>query len=179
MKTIAFTFFLLLGITSNLQAQEESFNKNLGIGLQLTQIQKDFGVGLNLTSPFFANDKIAIRVKGNLMWNEHLDNNNETTWTPYSNVSLSLVSVAAELGSFVRLYSEGGVLLLLPSDTFSSESTALGGYGLFGFEFLIYHHANYFFEIGGAGTGAKADKIAGKPIYSNGLIINVGFRYQL
>ena len=38
---------------------------------------------------------------------------------------------------------------------------------------------NYFIELGGVGTGAKADKIAFKPIYSNGFLIDVGFRVCL
>ena len=54
----------------------------------------------------------------------------------------------------------------------------MGGYGLFGFEFFMNSRNNYFIEIGGVGTGAVADKVANSPIYSNGLLINVGFRHQ-
>ncbi|MEO0332135.1 MAG: hypothetical protein AAF223_10680, partial [Bacteroidota bacterium] len=79
---------------------------------------------------------------------------------------------------FARLYGEGGIILLLPSDTFSAERTELGGYGLFGFEFYLKNNANYFIEIGGVGTGAQADKVPNKPIYSNGLLISTGFRMQ-
>jgi hypothetical protein len=78
----------------------------------------------------------------------------------------------------MRLYGEGGVIVLFPSSEFSSESEVLGGYGLFGFEFFFSHQSNYFIEIGGIGTGAVADKASGKPIYSNGLLINVGLRHH-
>ena len=37
--------------------------------------------------------------------------------------------------------------------------------------------SNYFIEIGGVGSGATADKVVGNPIYANGLMINVGYRY--
>lgn len=50
------------------------------------------------------------------------------------------------------------------------------GYGLFGFEFFISQNFNYHIEIGGVGTGATEDKIRNKRVYSNGLLINTGFR---
>lgn len=111
------------------------------------------------------------------MFNEYVLNN-ETEWTPYVNFSLGVVSVGGEVGGFMRLYGEGGVLILLPADEFSSESMEFGGYGLFGFEFFMNKKANYYIEIGGVGTGAKADKIVTKPIYSNGLLISAGFRFH-
>ena len=40
-------------------------------------------------------------------------------------------------------------------------------------------NTNYYLEVGGVGKGAVADKAFGEPIYSNGLLINVGFRYSL
>jgi hypothetical protein len=35
---------------------------------------------------------------------------------------------------------------------------------------------SYFIELGGIGVGANADKVPGKPIYSNGFLISVGVR---
>lgn len=112
------------------------------------------------------------------MWNEHLNSNSETTWSSYSNASLGFVQSVGEIKNFLRVYGEGGAIFLFPSDKFSSKSIQFGGYGLFGFEFFFDQHLNYFLEAGGVGTGAKADKISGKPIYSNGFIINVGVRAQ-
>tara|TARA_R110001592_G_scaffold78715_8_gene235949 strand:+ start:2231 stop:2773 length:543 start_codon:yes stop_codon:yes gene_type:complete len=164
-------------ITSSAQAQDRVINNGFGFGFQLNQYQSDFGLGLNLTSPFFVNEKIAFRLRGNLMFNENIQN--KTTWTPYSNVSLGLIGVGGKIGDFIRLYGEGGFIGLLPSDEFSSKQIVLGGYGLFGFEFFMNKTSNYFIEIGGVGTGAKEDKIATQPIYSNGLIISTGFRVHL
>jgi len=78
----------------------------------------------------------------------------------------------------MRLYGEGGIIALFPSSRFSGETFILGGYGLFGFEFFFDSKNNYFIEIGGIGTGAVAEKVSGQPIYSNGILINVGYRYQ-
>lgn len=158
---------------------QEGLSKKFGIGGQVGQHQKDFGIGLNITSPYFVNQKMAFRLKGNLIWNEHLNGNSEITWSSYSNVSLGFVQSVAEISNFVRLYGEGGAILLFPSDEFSSKPVQFGAYGLFGFEFFIDEHVNYFFEAGGVGTGAKADKVVGKPIYSNGFLINVGVRLQI
>ena len=177
MKKSGITLTILLGLTLSTYAQTELSN-NFGVGFQITQLQQDFGIGLNLTSPYFANGRSAIRLRANTMWNEHLNSDGETTWTAYSNVSLGFVSIAREIGDFARLYGEGGIILLLPPDTFSAERTELGGYGLFGCEFYLKNNANYFIEIGGVGTGAQADKVPNKPIYSNGLLISTGFRLQ-
>jgi hypothetical protein len=165
--------FVLLG--SGLSAQ---ISDKLAIGFQLSQYQRDFGFGLNITSPHFANDKIAVRLRSNLMYNQHPDGL-ETTWTPYFNLSLGVLGVSTVVNDWIRLYGEGGVLFLFPNDEFSSESLEVGGYGLFGFEFYMAERSNYFIEIGGAGIGAQADEIIQSPIYSNGLIIQVGFRMHL
>ena len=171
---ITLLFFFLPGIT---HAQENSISNKFGIGFQLAQYQKDFGFGLNITSPYFAKNKFALRTRINLMYNQNTQNN-ETAWSPYSNVSLGLVGVSGKIGKSIRLYGEGGFIGLFPSKEFSSDNFLLGGYGLFGFEFYMSSNNNYFIEIGGIGTGAIADKIENKPIYSNGLLISTGFRIQ-
>lgn len=179
MKRISAILILIFTIASQSEAQSEELNTGFGFGFQLSQVQRDFGLGLNLTSPYMIYDRLAVRLKGNFVWNEYINSNLESTWTAYNNLSIGLLSVAGEVGGFMRLYGEGGILMLFPSSDFSSQDTELGGYGLFGFEFFFQPNMNYYLEVGGAGTGAKADKVVGKPIYSNGLLINVGFRYVL
>jgi len=68
---------------------------------------------------------------------------------------------------------------LIPNGIFSSASSQAGGYGLFGFEFKPIDAFGFYLEVGGLGTGAKADKLPTKPIYSNGFLTNVGFRIVL
>ncbi|HAD96799.1 MAG TPA: hypothetical protein DCG19_05290 [Cryomorphaceae bacterium] len=168
---------LLIGFSMNLKAQEGGISNKLALGFELTQIQRDFGVGMNLASPYFLYDNVAIRVRGNMMFYEHIDEG-EFTWTPYSNFTIGLVGSGVTIADAIRLYGEGGLIGLIPSSTFSSEDISLGGYGLFGFEFYFCETANYFIEIGGAGTSATADKLPARPIYSNGFMINVGFRFH-
>ncbi len=173
LTTVASFFILFAGL-----AQENTLSKGFSFGFQLGQYQNDFGIGVNVASPYFLGNRVAIRAKGNFMWNEHLMDG-KSTWSEYTNASVGVVAMAGEIANIIRLYGEGGVLFIFPNANFSTASSEVGGYGLFGFEFFFYQRGNYYIEIGGIGTGAVADKIATEPIYSNGLLINVGFRFHL
>lgn len=168
---------MILIFLTALHAEEKEISNEFSFGFQLSEYQENFGFGVNVTSPYFANGKIAVRLRGNLMFFEQVENQ-ETIWTPYTNLSIGLVGVGGRPCESIRLYGEGGVIFIFPSDKFSSENIAFGGYGLFGFEFFMSSKTNYFIEIGGIGTGATADNIINKPIYSNGLSISTGFRTQ-
>ena len=87
MKKLIVGLFAALLFNLTGLGQTEELNNKFGIGGQLVQYQKDFGVGLSITSPYLIHNRLAIRVKGNLIWNEHIDSNNETTWSEYSNFS--------------------------------------------------------------------------------------------
>lgn len=178
MKTKLIICCGLLAASLSLKAQTPSINTGMGFGMNLVQYQKDFGMGINLTSPLFANKGMGVRLRGNMMYHEHVMDST-TTWSPYGNLSLGMVGIAGHISDRIRLYGEGGVIAVFPSSNFSSQSLNIGGYGTFGFEFFFYHAGNYFIELGGVGTGAKADKIATKPIYSNGFSISTGFRFYL
>lgn len=165
-------------ISSGIAAQEAPSGK-MSFGFNLAQYQKDFGLGITATSPFFLHESLAIRFRANVMWNEHVDMNlasPEITWSQYTNLTLGVIGVGGTISDWARLYGEGGVLFILPNADFSSSSLDVGGYGLFGFEFFMNPHVNYYIELGGVGSGARADKIALNPIYSNGFLIQTGFR---
>ena len=170
-KTLVLALFIML--TTQVTAQT-SPNK-LEIGFNLSQYQKDFGLGLHLISPYFIKSTIAIKVGANIQWLEYI-NGTETTWATYQNFQLGIRGRSVIVSDKIFIYGEGGFITILPNSNFSSESSVFGGYGLFGFEFKPSPKFAYFIELGGVGTGATADKIAGKPIYSNGFLTNVGFR---
>jgi len=131
---------ILLGIfilaASIVKAQDSSQKNAVQLGFTIGQIQKDFGFGLNLTSPYFLHKKVAFRVRGNFVFNEHLDQNAQFTWTPYSNMTVGVVGIGGRIGNGINLYGEGGILLLFPNKDFSTANTESGGYGLLGFEFV-------------------------------------------
>ena len=181
MKRIILTMIIVLGLSGLSMAQNlkdtenKTISKNLNMDFHVSEYQEDFGLGISAASPYFVYDRIAIRMRGNLMYNQ-IVSENESTWEPYLNISLGLIGVAREIEGFMRLYGEGGPIMLFPSGAFSSKGYLFGGYGLFGFESYISENFNYQIEIGSVGMGATEDKIQNKPIYSNGMLINTGFR---
>ncbi len=172
-KSLAFTLFF--AFSQLVFGQDANFDTGLGFGFQINQFQRDFGMGLSITSPYFASNNVAVRARGHVMFHEH-PQDGETVWSPYGNASLGIIGGSGIIHRFIRLYGEGGITGLFPNNNFSAKEFIFGGYGLFGFEFYLSDHANYFIEIGGIGTGATADKLPEKPIYSNGLMLSVGYR---
>lgn len=151
---------------------------NLQIGFHINQVQRDFGFGLHVISPYFFMNMFAIKASTNIQWFEHFDST-EVTTTRYQNIQLGMRGRGFSVGDNISVYGEGGMFVILPNTRFSSESFVMGGYGLLGFEFRTGPRLAYFIELGGVGAGAKADKVAGKPIYSNGFLINVGLNIRL
>ncbi len=176
--TAACLILILQGSTASSQERTNTLNKSLGLGFHLAQFQRDFGMGVNVTSPLFLFDAVAVRARANFMFHEHV-HNADMTWTPYWNASLGLVGVSGYVGDRIRLYGEGGAIALFPAPEFSSSDMEIGGYGTFGFELFPHDAWNYYIELGGIGTGATADRIPTSPIYSNGFMIMVGMRMYL
>ena len=148
------------------------------IGVNLSQYQKDFGVGLHVITPYIAKTNFAIKIGANIQWFENATVN-ETSWDAYQNIQLGVRVRNTILENKMFCYAEGGAVALLTNSRFSSTEKVFGGYGLFGFEFRPANRITYFVELGGIGTGAVADKIASNPIYSNGFLTNAGFRVRL
>lgn len=172
--------FCLAG--SNILAQEPDIRTSTALGFQLNQYQKDFGMGINISTPYLIHDRVALRLRVNMMFNESLDEYASTIeyrWYPYFNTQLGLIGVAGYVSPRIKLYGEGGIVFLFPNQDISSENFKFGGYGHFGFEFYMSNFNSYFIELGGVGTGAKANLALGKPIYSNGFLISTGFRFHL
>lgn len=179
-KTTFFTVFFIFCLTTVFaQSESKEIGKRFGIGMNINQIQRDFGIGVHVISPYIAK-RVAFRLGGNLQWFEHINTiGSETEWTPYFNFQAGVRGRQFVIEDKLSIYGEGGLILLMPSSDFTTSGNSLGGYGLFGFEFYPSPVFGYFIELGGVGTGATADKIPGKPIYSNGFITNVGFRINI
>ncbi len=176
MKKLLTGLVIFLFVLS-VKGQERDFNK-ISYGFQLQKFQDDFGVGFHILSPEFRN--LRLNAKINLNWLEHSDNQDNQTWTEYLNNQIG-INYQRCITNRMNLYSEGGIVLLYPNSSFSDESVNFGGYGLFGFEFFFTENTNrnpsYFIELGGIGTGAVANKIVSNPIYANGFLISVGYRF--
>lgn len=147
------------------------------IGFQIHQVQRDFGIGVHVTTPYFHN-VIALRAGVSRQWLDHIPAGaNAATWDPYLQVRFGVASRNTVIADALSIYSEGGLLYLRPNAKFSGETSELGGYGVLGVEFHASRFLGQFLEVGGVGTGANADRAEGNPIYSNGLIVSAGMRW--
>jgi hypothetical protein len=186
---IALSFLLALGLALNAQSTSEDKSvkdrsNKFGFGFKLQQVDQDYGIGMDFTSPYFAKGNMAVRLNVLFHYHEHYSLDlNENTWTPYVVSKLGFIGVGGRPVSFLRLYGEGGALMGIPSTEFSSGDLFFGGYGHFGFEFFMSNSsrevASYYIELGGVGSGGRADKLFGNPIYHNGFSIGTGFRFYL
>ncbi|HEX3048107.1 MAG TPA: hypothetical protein VHY08_25370 [Bacillota bacterium] len=181
---ICIVLLLILGGVSSVSAQEEGASKysTLSLGYTLYNIDKEFGHGFILTSPYFFNDRMAVRFSLNQSLYKGIPlGKTDYEWLPYSVYKLGVIGVSGGIADSFRYYGEGGVVYAVPNNQFS-ENNVSGGYGNFGFEFINNDNASpipfsYFIELGGIGTGAKAEKITGKPFYLNGFTTSTGLRF--
>ncbi len=176
MKKLLVVIFVLFSFSLAIENKNKVEREKSGIGYQILQYQKDFGFGLNYTTPKFYNDSLALRIKSSLIYNENVQNS-ETVWSQYSNLSLGLVGNAGNVENNVRTYWETGLLVVFPATDISDKKSVFGIYSLFGFEFYGYPDFSYFAEIGGVAINCVAEKSVNKPIYSNGLSISSGLRF--
>jgi hypothetical protein len=178
LKDVAWLFLLTAGLLTSNLANAQTKSNRTEIGFNLSQYQKDFGAGLHVISPYFCKETIAVKAGLNIQWFEH-STDTETTRSTYQNIQLGIRGRSNIVTRNISVYGEGGVIMILPNSDFSSKRLALGGYGLFGFDFRIVPRFAYFIELGGVGVGTTADKVASKPIYSNGFLTNVGIKIGL
>ena len=157
-------------------------SSDLSLGFSLNRFQDDFAFGLVLTSPYYYNDRLAVRLSGNMGFVEGIKpDDTESSWMPFTTVKLGLIGQGGRIAQAIRLYGEGGAILLMP-DSDLSDDDVVGGYGVFGFEFFMSADpscpSSYFIELGGIGVDAKAENLPGSPTYVTGFSTSVGFRYH-
>lgn len=174
---------LLTFIGSSVALAQESVTprySHFSLGYNLNNFHHDFGFGVNLTTPYFFDNRVAVRFSVNLSYFEGVPTDKtEYDWMPYTLYKLGLIGVGAMVNDLARLYGEGGFIYIVPNNRFS-EKNVLGGYGHFGFEFFMNHDSPicYFIELGSVGTGARAEKLPESPIYVNGFATSVGLRFH-
>jgi hypothetical protein len=141
--------------------------------MQLLERAGSLGLGAEVTSPYFLWERVAVRVRGELVWDR-------VDWNPFYAVKGGLVGVGGYIADSIRLYGEGGVLFVFPTSALSTQDVGFGGYGHFGFEFLVQpfarSHLSYLIELGTTGSGIRADQLAGSPFLVNGFAVSTGLR---
>jgi len=155
---------------ANPERNGENRSARASFGFSLQDWNQDFGMGISITSPWFLYQKASIKLSGNVLFKE------DNQWEPYYAVRLGCIGGSFMESADIRLYGEGGVLFLFPTQTFDSSSFRFGGYGHFGFEFFLSTKkwaSSYFIELGSNGINATTN--TGNS-YVNGFSAACGFR---
>lgn len=152
---------------------------HLSVGYNVNDYGHDFGVGLNITSPYFAFKTLALRASTNYQRFNYIDTTGKYNWMAYQNIKIGILSSAFIANRAIRVYGEGGVAILMCPPEMTSVHTSIAGYGLFGFEFFISKGFSYFIELGAIGTKTTAEVLPTKPYFSNGFTSSIGLRLYL
>jgi hypothetical protein len=162
-------------------AQDDRTN-GFSVGWDISSFSNNYGFGVRVDTPRFANGKVHVQLAGNFAWVQGVPvDSTDTTWAPYTLIRVGIIRSSPIRNLPLRFYGGGGVALILPTNKVSEKSAQGGGYGVTGLELAMPENENvrWFVELGGMGTGAKADRLATSPIYANGFIIGWGFRYDM
>lgn len=167
-------FFILF--TTMLKAEAQS---KFAIGVNVNKSLYSYGAGISISSPMLANS-FQLRLGMNVMG---------VPGTPVSGIGpiiggyelfrLGIAGKGINIGELSKLYWEGGPLLIVNSRAVTDRPYNIGGYGVMGFEYRMLEKTSVFAELGGIGTGAKAEKFIGQPMFSTGPFVGAGLRRYL
>ncbi|MGB3181807.1 MAG: hypothetical protein WBB45_10485 [Cyclobacteriaceae bacterium] len=147
-------------------------------GIHFSNWQQDGGGGISISSPFYKG--MSIRVKGQVMIHEYLDDNSgQTSLASFAASTAGLAFNIGRIGETVRIYGEGGPVVVLPSPEFSTDNLSFGGYLVMGSEYIASRsrtYLSYFIETGYVGTLARADLDRHSRYYATGFMLNAGIR---
>jgi hypothetical protein len=183
MKKVRVALVLLLSIAaaSAVLAQEPPMGRSLGINMN--QALSTYGMGINISLPL-SGDLFSFRGSANIMGLQAVPDALADRSHLYGYEMIRLGVLGRYMWyDYVKLYVEGGPLLMLNNSLVTSRKISMGGYGLAGMEYRLrtghyfLGHCWVFLEGGGIGTGAHADRLIGSPAYANGLFFGLGIRY--
>jgi hypothetical protein len=157
----------------------------VAVGFALHRFQDDFGVGLVAASPTFLR-WLRVSARGGVAWYPHaVSSDGTSSWEAFYYGNLAVESgppFLAGTGGAVRPYGFGGPIVVVPPSALSTASVALGGVGGFGLEARFgggpagEGPVTYFFELGGIGTGAIANKLPTRDSLASGFFLAAGIR---
>jgi len=164
---------IIIGLSISTPTQGQS--SNWRIDYHLTEMSGDFGQGIMIETPSIVKDYFTIKLRGNQNYLDH-DFEGKNRWTDYYTATIGLSSTPSRVSKSIELYGEGGLMTVFPNGDFSESDPSFGGYGLFGFNFLFDPVFSYFIELGGVGSGSRAELSDNQRIYANGFFLQVGFK---
>ena len=178
--TLILTFAVVVVCTAQPVKTMTPFNKG-SIGLSVGHYSFDPGIMASVTTPFFLNNKFALRIAGGLRWSEYyLAETNKSAY--YSSMQTGVLYFITQEDR-VRVYSEVGFNIVFPNAVFSEKKKVTGMHGSIGLDFFTYSRGNfglvYFVKLGYSVNPAQAEKLEAQPHYAYGLMAVTGFRFHI
>lgn len=176
--TLLFSCILFTGVLAQGRGSLTEEDDVWKYGLHFSNWQQDGGGGISISTPFYKG--MAFRFKGQLMIHEYVNATaGETSLAPYIGGSAGLAFIIGRIGETVRIYGEGGPVVVVPSEELSNTNAKFGGYALMGSEWIASRSRTYlsfFLETGYVGTLARADLDPRNSYYATGFMLNAGIR---
>jgi hypothetical protein len=149
-------------------------------GPEVLGLPGEFGVGLHFLTPGLFGENFRLKIGGSNQWlRGRLPGQDAQSRLGYTSIRLG-IHISFPFGAKgLSGYSEGGVVETFPESRLSGRSFVLGGYGVFGLEFRMSRASASFVEFGGMGSGARAERLVGRPSYSRGFVVAAGLRFRL
>jgi hypothetical protein len=139
----------------------------------------DVGVGAEIGSPSFSNNRICVRLKGNIIWFEQYKVDFEH-WAKYRSVNASIVYNFINVDRCI-VFVEAGPLIILPDKRLSKKNAYQGANASVGIEMFVLNSDSfnmcYYFSTGVTYSKATADNLENHPRYGNGFVFSNGFRF--
>jgi hypothetical protein len=182
MSRILLATLLLVSTTSFAGSETASSTsgsrlKHWSAGLNFDSMGKDFGLGVQVNSPYYwGHWSVRIAATEGILQG-FPQGATEEEGRFYTSLKLGIFGATEVMSNLMRLYGGGGLVTSIPSSAISSQ-VQFGGFGGFGFEFLLHPEgcSTFFLEAGGT-AGGRADNYIGKPNFGTGFWASTGTRF--
>lgn len=155
--------------------------RSFSFGVSAGELGEDSGIGIEVSSPTFCNERLCIRLKGNVMWLEQYKSVYDH-WVPYRSVGISF-AYNFKVIERSRVFLDFGPYMIFPDTKFSDVRAIEGVNCSIGVEIFLINTPTlrwaYYFSGGIAHLHARAEKLEHTPQYGDGFIFNNGFRIYL
>jgi hypothetical protein len=178
-------FAYLLMTAGSIYAQEKEttypYRNGYSIAVFGSEFGYDVGVGAEIGSPAFSNNRVCFRLKGSINWLEQY-RINETHWVRYRSIGTYMVYNFIRVDR-CRVFVEGGPFVILPDKRLSKKNSYQGFAASTGLELFVLNSSSlnmcYYFSAGFAYSTATAENLENMPRYANGFVFSNGFRFYL
>jgi hypothetical protein len=176
--------FVILAFSANIIFAQESDSGHLqrnrySVAVFAGEFGYDIGIGAEIGSPSFSNNRICVRLKGNIIWFEQykVDLGH---WAKYRSVNASIVYNFINVDRCI-VFVETGPLIILLDKRLSKKSAYQGATASVGIEMFVLSSDSfnmcYYFSTGVTYSKATADNLENHPRYGNGFSFGNGFRF--